>query len=70
MDLFDYDEAQAARIVGVTTRTLRAWRKRGAIGFHRTPGGRIRYTVDQLVELQRMTRVNAASDRPFPRSSS
>lgn len=49
---FDYDEAQAARILGVSTVTLRRWRRAGAIGYCRTPGGRIRYGVDQLANFK------------------
>lgn len=55
---FDYDEAQAARILGVSTKTLQRWRRRGAIGFHRTPGGRIRYGLDQLANFRSHCRVS------------
>ncbi|MCP3732024.1 helix-turn-helix domain-containing protein [Sphingomonas sp. MG17] len=55
---FDHDEAQAARILGVSTDTLRRWRRMGAIGFHRMPGGRIRYSVDQLAAFRTSCRVN------------
>jgi predicted site-specific integrase-resolvase len=57
-DIFDYDEAQAARILGIALVTLRRWRRRGAIGYHRTPGGRIRYTLDQLSNFRAGCRVN------------
>jgi predicted site-specific integrase-resolvase len=67
--LFEYDEKMAASIVGVTPRTLRAWRKAGAIGYHRTPGGRVRYTMDQLIDFKRASRVPAARDRLLPPSS-
>lgn len=69
IDLFDYDEKQAAQILGVDPRTLRKWRSDGAIGFHRLPGGRIRYTADQLVEFKRSTRVAPISALSFPHSS-
>jgi DNA-binding transcriptional MerR regulator len=48
-----YDEKAAARIIGVSPRTLRAWRKDGKVSYHRTPGGRVRYTLDQMLDLQR-----------------
>lgn len=57
--IFDFDEKAAARIVGVTTRTMRSWRKAKKVSFYRTPGGRIRYTVDQLTDLQRRCRIKA-----------
>lgn len=67
--LYDFDEQQAARVIGVSSRTLRAWRKAGKVGYHRTPGGRIRYTVDQLTDLQRAGRVAPAAYRTFPPSA-
>lgn len=62
-DLFDYDEKQAARILGVSTRTMKAYRAGAHIGFYRLPGklGRIRYSTEQLAEFVRSRRV--ASDR-------
>lgn len=57
---FDYDEKAAARILNVAPRTLRRWRKAGHVGYHVTPGGRVRYSVDQLLELQSASRVPAA----------
>jgi excisionase family DNA binding protein len=59
--LFDFDEKSAARVLGVTSRTLRTWRKAGQIGFHQLPGGRIRYSMDQLIEFQRACRVAPTS---------
>ncbi|MFW2831752.1 helix-turn-helix domain-containing protein [Sphingomonas sp. ID0503] len=53
----DYDEAQAARILGVALVTLRRWRKAGYVGHHRTPGGRIRYSLDQLANFKSRCRV-------------
>lgn len=52
-----FTEPQAARIVGVAQRTLRRWRKAGAVGYSLTPGGRIRYTPEDLHQLQRSMRV-------------
>ncbi|HEV2865386.1 MAG TPA: helix-turn-helix domain-containing protein [Allosphingosinicella sp.] len=46
-----YFEAEAARQLAVHERTLRRWRKPGKVPFCRTPGGRIRYTFAQLVEI-------------------
>lgn len=54
-----YDEKAAARILGVAPRTLRAWRKAGKISHHRTPGGRVRYTLDQLLAVQVGGRIDA-----------
>ena len=67
--LFGFDEKAAARIIGISPRTLRAWRKAGKVGHHLTPGGRIRYTMDQLLDLQRASRVNVAHDRTLPPSA-
>lgn len=64
--LFGFDEKAAARILGVTPRTLRRWRQLGQIGYHRTPGGRIRYTMDQLIDAQRAARVNVGAGRACP----
>jgi DNA-binding transcriptional MerR regulator len=44
-----YSEKQAARIWGYSPRTLRAWRKAELIEFTRTPTGRVRYTLDQIL---------------------
>lgn len=52
-----FTEPQAARIVGVGQRTLRRWRKAGAVGYSLTPGGRIRYTLEDLRRLQLSMRV-------------
>lgn len=59
--LYEYDEKQAARILDVTARTLRRWRKDGKVSFYRTPGGRVRYSTDQLLELRRSSRVPVSS---------
>jgi predicted site-specific integrase-resolvase len=46
-----FTEEQAARILGVNARTLRRWRKAGAVGHYLTPGGRIRYAPEHLHRL-------------------
>ncbi|GAA4222210.1 hypothetical protein GCM10022253_30180 [Sphingomonas endophytica] len=66
--LFGFDEKAAARILGISPRTLRAWRKAGKVDHYVTPGGRIRYTMDQLLDLQRGARIAAAHDRTLPHS--
>ncbi|KKS79961.1 MAG: hypothetical protein UV56_C0033G0001 [Candidatus Woesebacteria bacterium GW2011_GWC1_43_10b] len=45
---------QAAKILGVTTKTLRNWEARGQLASIRTPGGHRRYTRDQIVNFQRV----------------
>lgn len=50
-DLLGMSEAEAARVVGVHPDTLRNWRKRGAVGYTLTPGGRVRYSSEQLRQL-------------------
>lgn len=57
--VFDFDEKQAARILGIAPRTLRAWRVAGRIGHTRTPTGRVRYSTDQLLAVERSGRVEA-----------
>jgi predicted site-specific integrase-resolvase len=47
-----YNEKQAARIWGVAPRTVRAWRKDGLIECTRTPTGRVRFTLDQILAGQ------------------
>lgn len=54
---FEYDEVQAARILSVSPVTLARWRKAGHVGHHRTPGGRIRYSLDQLANFKSRCRV-------------
>lgn len=55
-----FTEKQAARILGVSSKTLFRWRKAGAIGFHRTPGvrGRITYSMDQIANFRSRCRVD------------
>ena len=69
MSLFDHDEAGAARILGVSPRTLRGYRKQGLIGHHQLPGGRVRYTTEQLVEFVGTTGIRAAKRPTLPRSA-
>ena len=49
----DFDEKAAARILGISPKTLGRWRKAGMVSHYRTPTGRIRYTTDHLLSLQR-----------------
>lgn len=58
-NLLGMDEAEAARVVGVCKDTLRNWRKDGKVGYTLTPGGRIRYTPEQLHQLVRSMKVEA-----------
>lgn len=67
--LYDYNEAQAARVLGIAERTLRDWRKKGFIAHHALPGGRIRYTVAQLMDFQRSTHRPAVIYQPLPHSA-
>jgi len=54
---FDYDEAQAARILGVSVRTLQRWRKDRRVEHYALPGGRIRYSAMQLADFTASCRV-------------
>jgi Helix-turn-helix domain len=54
-----YDEKTAARILRTSPRTLRRWRKAGKIAHDRTPGGRVRYTFEQMLAFQRSCHVEA-----------
>ena len=58
IDTGSFTEPQAARIAGVSQRTLRRWRKAGAVGYSLTPGGRIRYTAEDLHRLTVAMRVS------------
>lgn len=44
-------EPEAARVLDVHLSTLRRWRKKGAVGYTLTPGGRIRYSPEDLARL-------------------
>lgn len=57
-DGFHYAETAAASWLGVSPRTLASWRRAGRIGYHRTPGGRIFYTADQLANCVAKMRVH------------
>ncbi len=57
----DYTEPQAARILGVSARTLQRWRRAGAIGCHVWPGGRVSYSHDQLAAFRARCRVEPVS---------
>lgn len=59
--LFDHTEPQAARILGVSTRTLKGYRRDGRVGYHRLPGGGIRYQSEQLADFLQATRVPPTS---------
>jgi len=69
-EISSFTEPQAARILGVSTKTLMRWRKRGLISFHRSPGGRVSYSADQLASFRASCRVVAASDLTSPQLSS
>ena len=61
-----FTEPQAARILGVSDRTLRRWRKRGAIGYSITPGGRILYAPEDLHRVTVSMRVEPVLGRTCP----
>lgn len=54
----EYTGDQAARLLRIHPRTLANWRRAGHIGFHRTPGGRIFYTLDQIANCRARMRVD------------
>lgn len=59
-------EAQAARALNVHPTTLRRWRKRGAIGYMLTPGGRVRYSTEDVRRLLQNMRVAPILGDPLP----
>lgn len=61
-----FDEAETARQLGVHERTLRRWRKAGKVPFCRTPGGRIRYSFPQVVQIGAGMIVDAVPGRTCP----
>lgn len=65
-DALGMTEPQAARAVGVHPRTLRRWRQRGAVGYTLTPGGRIRYTSEDMRRLLLAMRVEPTLGTPLP----
>lgn len=48
-----YKPGEFARIVGVTTLTLRNWDKKGILKAHKTPSNRSFYTDEHLAEFKR-----------------
>ena len=58
LDRSQFSEPEAARILAVHQKTLAGWRRKGVIGFHKTPGGRIFYTADQLANCRSRMRVD------------
>lgn len=56
-----FDERGAAKLLDVGERTLRRWRGAGKVPFTRTPGGRIRYMLTQIVEIRASMLIGAAS---------
>lgn len=57
-------EPQAARVLNVSSRTLRRWRKAGAIGHSLTPGGRVFYSSEDLRRLRTAMQVGPLLGRP------
>ncbi|RZF65869.1 MerR family transcriptional regulator [Sphingomonas populi] len=62
-------EAQAARVLGISDRTLRRWRGNGAIGYSLTPGGRVRYGFEDIRRLQLNMRVMPSLGTGCPSAS-
>lgn len=58
-DALGMSEPEAARAIGVHPDTLRNWRKKGAVSYVVTPGGRIRYSAEQIRQLLGAMRVDA-----------
>lgn len=52
------NEPAAARLLSVHPRTLRRWRRNGAVGHFLTPGGRIRYSLEDLRSLQSRMKIS------------
>lgn len=46
-------EPQAAAALRVSAKTLKRWRFAGKVAYNRSPGGRIHYTWDDLLQLRR-----------------
>lgn len=53
-----FDEKAAARILEVHPRTLRRWRQRGLVACSRTPTGRVRYRIEDLMQATRSERID------------
>lgn len=64
-DALGMTEAEAARSIGVNTRTLRRWRRKGALGYMLTPGGRIRYSSEDLRRLLHNMKVDPELGDPL-----
>jgi predicted site-specific integrase-resolvase len=67
--MYDHDEKQAARILEVSAKTLSRYRKAGLIGHFRLPGGRVRYSTEQLVAFAASTRVTSEQVTKCPHLS-
>ena len=52
-----FTEPQVAAALHVTPRTVRRWRMARRIPYERTPGGRIRYRLDDLIEITGRMRI-------------
>lgn len=69
-----YDEKAAARILTVHPRTLRRMRKQRKLEYYRTPSGRIRYRLDDLLKAAKIEQFPAivrdcphlAASAPYP----
>lgn len=57
----DVNAAEAARRLGVTTRTLRRWVSAGTIPYYRTPGGHLRFSPAKLEEWKRQSVAGSAA---------
>jgi predicted site-specific integrase-resolvase len=67
--IFDHDEKSAAMVLGVSTRTLARYRRSGLISHYLLPGGRVRYSTEQLAEFMAASRVVSEHVRKCPRLS-
>jgi predicted site-specific integrase-resolvase len=57
-------EPQAAKAVGIHPSTLRRWRKNGAVGFTLTPGGRVRYSPEDIRRLVHAAHIEPTLGKP------
>ncbi|KUR74799.1 helix-turn-helix domain-containing protein [Novosphingobium sp. Fuku2-ISO-50] len=48
----DLSEAQAARILGISDRTLRRYRRAGQVAHMALPSGRVRYSLADLISFR------------------
>lgn len=58
-DLDTLTEPQAAAALRISTKTLQRWRRAGRTSHQRTPGGRIRYSWDDVLALRRSMQVSS-----------